>query len=153
MLLAKYQGDDNYYEVNIDFLIKIISEMPSKPWSGYKWEDKRVKQALQAIKAAGINTGMLNVRRGRKGDGLDLTNKLPRPWQSSGFAQSQWISKPKKDYPNLPTLVVMYEKGEKNRDWDNQALYLPTLILPKNNFVFMFNYSEEVEEKDDDEDY
>jgi hypothetical protein len=40
----------------------------------------------------------------------------------------------------------MYEKGEKKKDWDDQPLYLPTLILPKQKFVFMFNYSEDAEE-------
>ena len=40
----------------------------------------------------------------------------------------------------------MYEKGEKKKGWDDQPLYLPTLILPKHKFVFMFNYSEETQE-------
>jgi hypothetical protein len=43
----------------------------------------------------------------------------------------------------------MYEKGEKKDRWDDQPLYLPTLILPKSKFVFMFNYSEEPEEVED----
>ncbi|MEG5037263.1 hypothetical protein [Microcoleus sp. AT3-D2] len=42
-----------------------------------------------------------------------------------------------------------YEKGEKKDSWDNQPLYLPTLILPQSKFVFMFNYSEESEEVED----
>ncbi len=115
--------------------------MPSRPCSGYLWEDERVKQALEAMKAEGIQKGMLNVRRGKNGDGLDLSNRS-RPWQGSGFAQSQWISIPRQKYPDVPTLVVMYQKGEKQRKWHDQPLYLPTLILPKNKFVFMFNYSE-----------
>lgn len=44
----------------------------------------------------------------------------------------------------------MYEKGKKERQWDKQPLYLPTLILPKNKFVFMFNYSDDFEEFEDD---
>ncbi|MEG5139699.1 MULTISPECIES: hypothetical protein [unclassified Microcoleus] len=77
-----------------------------------------------------------------------------RPWQGSGFANSQWLSKPRKEHPDVPILVVMYEKGEKQDSWDNQPLYLPTLILPQSKFVFMFNYSEEseeVEEQQEDE--
>lgn len=144
-LLAEFTEDDEYsYEVDIDFLIKILSEMPSRPCPGYNWEDQRVKQALQAMKAEGIQKGMLYVRRGKKGEGLDLSNR-PRPWQGSGFAQSQWISKPRTKYPGMPTLVVMYEQGEKKKKWDDQCLYLPTLILPKSKFVFMFNYSDEPE--------
>jgi hypothetical protein len=37
-------------------------------------------------------------------------------------------------------------KERRVRDWDDQPIYLPTLILPKQKFVFMFNYSEEAEE-------
>jgi hypothetical protein len=151
-ILSAFQGEDKYHEVDIDYLIEIISEMPSRSCSGYVWEDERVKQALQAMKAEGIHKGILNVRRGKKGDGLDLKNQT-RPWVS-GFAQSQWLSKPRQKYTDVPVLVVMYEKGEKQKSWDDQPLYLPTLILPKNKFVFMFNYSEEseeVEEQQEDE--
>jgi hypothetical protein len=152
-LLSKFQGEDEYHPVDIDSLIEIISEMPSRSCSGYVWEDERVKQALQAMKAEGIHKGILNVRRGKKSDGLDLSNQTMRPWVS-GFAQSQWLSKPRQKYTDVPVLVVMYEKGEKQKSWDDQPLYLPTLILPKNKFVFMFNYSEEseeVEEQQEDE--
>jgi len=149
-LFAKFKEDDDYsYEVDIDFLLQILAEMPSRPCIGYNWEDERVKQALQAMKAEGIQKGMLYVRRGKNREGLDLSNR-PRPWQGSGFAQSQWISKPRTKYSDVPTLVVMYEKGEKKKGWDNQPLYLPTVILPKSKFVFMFNYSDEPEELEDD---
>ena len=149
-LLAEFKQDDEHsYEVDIDVLIKIFAEMPSRPCPGYNWEDKRVKQALQAMKAEGIQKGRLYVRRGKKEEGLDVSNK-PRPWQGSGFAQSQWISKPRTKYQDVPILVVMYEKGEKEKGWDNQPLYLPTLILPKGKFVFMFNYSDDPEELDNE---
>lgn len=151
-LLGEYKGDDEDYEVDIDFLIQILEHLPSGRCPGYSWEDKRVKEALRAMKAEGIQKGMLNVRRGKKGDGLDLSNR-PRPWQGSGFAQSEWIRKPKRKYLDVPTLIVMYEKGEKDGGWDNQPLYLPTLILPKNKFVFMFNYSDAPKELDDDLDW
>lgn len=145
-LLSQYLGDEKYQEVEIDFLIKILQQMPSHPCQGYPWEDQRVQQVLKVMKAERIDQGILNVRRGKNGEGLDLSNKPQRPWSGSGFAQSGWISKPRNQYPRIPTLVVMYEKGEKKKDWDDQPLYLPTLILPKQKFVFMFNYTEETEE-------
>lgn len=154
-LLTEYKGDDKYYEVDIDFLIQILEHMPSGRCPGYSWEDKRVKEALRAMKAEGIEKGMLNVRRGKEGKGLELSNR-PRPWQGSGFAQSEWISKPRRDYSKVPTLVVMYEKGDKKGKaeskggWDDQALYLPTLIVPNKKFVFMFNYSDVSEALEDD---
>lgn len=141
-LLNKYDGDDKYHEIDIDFLIEILSYMPSSFCVGHLWEDKRVAEVLKSMKVEGIRKAMLNVRRGKKGEGLDLTNQFTRPWQGSGFAQSRWLSEPKQKYPNFPTLVVMYEKGERVRNWDGQPLYLPTLVMPKHNFVFMFNYSE-----------
>lgn len=145
-LLANFnQNDDHSYEVEIDFLLQILAEMPSDKCFGYRWEDKRVQQALNAIKSQGINNGILYVRRGRDKKGLDLSNKQ-RPWRGSGFAQSKWISQPKEQFTNLPILIVMYEKGEQNKGWDDYPLYLPTLVMPKNNFIFMFNYSEESEQ-------
>jgi hypothetical protein len=149
-LLAPYNKNDKYYEVDIDFLIKILAHLPSKQVSGSKWEDERVEQALKAIKAKGIQNGMLNVRRGKNDEGLDLTRQEPGAWLSYGFATSKWLSKPKSDYPDVPTLIVMYERGAKERKWDEQQLYLPMLILPKSKFVFMFNYSDEPEELEDD---
>lgn len=149
-LLAQYSISDKYYEVDIDFLIEVLSYLPSKHVSGEKWEDERVKQAFKAIMAKGIQKGMLNVRRGKNDEGLDLTRQEPGNWTSYGFATSTWLSKPKSDYPDVPTLVIMYEKGEKERKWDDQPLYLPMLILPKSKFVFMFNYSDTTEELEDD---
>lgn len=145
-LLAPYKENDEYYEVSIDFLSEILSHMPSKQVSVGKWEDNRIKQALQALKAKGIQNGRLNVRRGKNSEGLDLTRQEPGAWTSYGFATSQWLTIPKNKYSDAPTLVVMYEKGEKQRKWDEQPLYLPMLILPKSKFVFMFNYSDEPEE-------
>lgn len=152
-LLVDFNQDEQYYEVDIDFLIKILSEIPSRPNSGNTWEDERVKQALKAMKAEGIEKGRLNVRRGKNGDGLTLTRQEPGNWGGTGFATSKWLSKPKQLYPNVPTLIVMYEKGEKQDKWDNQPLYLPMLVLPKNKFVFMFNYSDDPEELEDDLDW
>lgn len=151
-LLAAYNKNknDEYYEVDIDFLRKILSHMRSNYVGGSKWEDERVKQVLKEIKAQGIQKGRLNVRRGKNGEGLDLTRQEPDKWTSYGFATSQWLIKPKREYPDVPTLVVMYEKGEKKLKWDNQPLYLPMLVLPKSKFVFMFNYSNEREEVDND---
>ena len=122
-------------------MAKIIEYMPSRECEGYFWEDRRIQEVLEQMKVEGIRNGILNIRRRKKNTGLELSNQLKRPWQGSGFSQSQWISKPRKKYTDIPTLVVMYEKGEKKKRWDDQPLYLPTLILPKNKFFFMFNSS------------
>lgn len=117
-----------------------------------KWEDERVKELLQQMKAKGIEKGRLNVRRGqnKNAEGLDLQRQESGNWSGYGFATSKWLTKPKRDYPDVPTLVVMYEKGEKEKKWDDQPLYLPMLIIPKGKFVFMFNDSNNADEIEDE---
>ena len=139
-MLSAYTEGNVYHEVEIEFLIEVLSHTPSRPVIGYAWEDSRVCQALQAMKKEGINKGRLNIRRGKDEKGLELTRR--DSWGKDGFFTSEWMSKAKKSYPSFPTLVLGYEKGEKSKGWDDQALYLPTLVFPKNKFVFMFNYSE-----------
>jgi Z1 domain len=139
-LLINYTGDDIYHEVDIEFLIQVLSHTPSRPVSGYAWEDNRVCQALEAMKTEGISKSRLNIRRGKNGKGLDLERK--DSWGKNSFFTSAYVRKAKEDYPDVPTLILGYEKGEKSKRWDDQALYLPTLVFPKNNFVFMFNYSD-----------
>ncbi|MEI1378047.1 Z1 domain-containing protein [Nostoc sp.] len=155
-LLASYEtiGEKGeYHEVEIDFLIKIISCIKSHYWPGYPWQDDRVKDLLVQMKTQDISKGRLNVVRGKTGKGLELTRQEPSAWGGFGFINARVLNKPKTEYPNVPTLLLMYEKGENKEHWDNQPLYLPTLILPKNKFVFMFNYSEAAEELEDDIDF
>lgn len=102
------------------------------------------------MKTQGILKGRLNVVRGRTGKGLELTRQEPSGWGGFGFINARVLNKPKTEYPNVPTLLIMYEKGDAGQKWDNQPIYLPTLILPKSKFVFMFNYSNEPEELEDD---
>lgn len=141
-LLSNYVGNDTYHEVDIEFLIKLLSHTPSRPVGGYRWEDERVIQALSAMKIEGIEKGRLNIRRGKDGKGLGLTRQ--DSWGKDGFFTSAWMRKAKTGYPDVPTLILGYEKGEKSKRWDDQPLYLPVLVFPKNKFVFMFNYSESI---------
>jgi Z1 domain len=150
-LLQPYNVNNEYYQVEIDFLVNILSYMVSKQVDGFKWEDKRVQQSLKAMKANGVQKGRLNVRRGKDGKGLNLKRQEPGKWTSYGFGTSKLLTDAKRDYPDIPTLVVVYQKCEKKSEWDDQPLYLPMLILPKSKFVFMFNYSDEIEEMDSDE--
>ena len=155
-LLASYESigeKGEYHEVEIDFLIKILSCIRSRYWPGYPWQEDRVKDLLIQMKTQDISTGRFNVVRGKTGKGLELTRQEPSGWGGFGFINARVLNKPKTEYPNVPTLLLMYEKGENKKGWDNQPLYLPTLILPKNKFVFMFNYSEAAEELEDDIDF
>ncbi|MBW4429011.1 MAG: Z1 domain-containing protein [Nostoc desertorum CM1-VF14] len=157
-LLEPYSDEDMLYEIDIDFLLNILSYMPSRPAGNYPWEDKRVQEVLKAMKnTAGIQQGRLNVRRGKetKGKGLRLKNRPAKDgsgtWRgTSGFTSPEWVNKAKQEYPNVPTLIVILEQGRKEDGWEGLPFYLPTLVLPKNKFVFMFNYSDTAEELEDD---
>ncbi|KAB8330229.1 hypothetical protein SD80_030990 [Scytonema tolypothrichoides VB-61278] len=147
-LLEPYTDEDSLYEVDIDFLIEILEQMPSRPAGNYPWEDKRVREALIAMKnEVDIQQGRLNVRRGKetKGKGFRLVNRPAKDgsgtWRgTSGFADTEWVQKAKRYYPDVPTLIIMLEQGRKEDYWEGLPFYLPTLVMPKNKFVFMFNY-------------
>lgn len=145
MLLANYESigeKGEYHKVEVDFLIKILSYMKSRYCPGYPWQDERVKDLLVQMKAEDISKGRLNVVRGKTGNGLELTRQEPSAWRGFGFINLRVQKKAKTEYPDVPTLLIIYEKGESIKRWDNQPLYLPMLILPKSKFVFMFNYSD-----------
>ncbi|MBW4627458.1 MAG: Z1 domain-containing protein [Brasilonema octagenarum HA4186-MV1] len=157
-LVEPYTDEDNLYEVDIDFLVELLEQMPSRPAGNYPWEDKRVREALIAMKnEVDIQQGRLNVRRGKetKGKGFRLVNRPAKDgsgtWRgTSGFADTEWVHKAKRDYPDVPTLIIMLEQGRKEDYWEGLPFYLPTLVMPKNKFVFMFNYLDNSEESEID---
>jgi hypothetical protein len=142
-ILIDYQDDDRYYEVDIDFIIQVISYTKSYYIPGEEWESKRIVKGLTDIKSKGITKGRLNVRRGKKNKrkGLDMPRKHPFQWRF-GFGSGEWSIEAKKKYPDVPTLIICYQRGEKNQGWDDHSIYLPMLVLPKQKFVLMFNYDE-----------
>ncbi|MFN7415045.1 MAG: Z1 domain-containing protein [Dolichospermum sp.] len=144
-LLINYQDDEEYYEVDIDFMINIISHTKSYYIPSEEWEDKRIIKALTDIKSKGLTHGRLNVRRSRKNkkQGLGLHRKEPFQWMY-GFGNGDWSNYAKKRYPDVPTLIICYQKCEKINGWDDHPIYLPMLVLPKQKFVFMFNYDDDL---------
>jgi hypothetical protein len=143
-ILINYQDNDCYYEVDIDFMIQIISYTKSYYISGEEWEPKRIIKGLTDIKSKGMTKGRLNVRRGKrnKNQGLDMPRKDPFQWRF-GFGSGEWSIEAKNKYPDVPTLIICYQKGDKNQGWDDHPIYLPMLVLPKQKFVLMFNYDED----------
>ncbi|MCF2148551.1 Z1 domain-containing protein [Desmonostoc muscorum LEGE 12446] len=142
-LLINYQDNNQYYEVDIDFIIKILNYTKSHYILSEKWEDKRIIKGLTDIKSKGMTKGRLNVRRGERNNnqGLDMTRKDPFEWMF-GFGSGRWSLEAKEKYPDVPTLIVCYQKGEKSKKWDGHPIYVPMLVLPKQKFVLMFNYDE-----------
>ncbi|WP_414578958.1 Z1 domain-containing protein [Anabaena sp. CCY 9402-a] len=142
-LLISYQENDLYDEVDIDFIIKILSYTKSHHVPSEKWEDKRIITGLTNMKSKGMTKGRLNVRRGERNNnqGLDMSRKEPFQWMF-GFGSGRWSIKAQQEYNDVPTLIICYQKGEKNKRWDEHPIYLPMLVLPKQKFVLMFNYDE-----------
>ncbi len=143
-LLIIYQENNQYYEVDIDFIIKILSYTKSHYVLSEKWEDKRIIKGLTDIKSKGMTKGRLNVRRGERNhnQGLDMARKDSFEWMF-GFGSGRWSLEAKEKYPDVPTLIICYQKGEKSKGWDDHPIYLPMLVLPKQKFVLMFNYDED----------
>lgn len=127
-------------------MIQVISLTKSYYIPSEEWENKRIIKALTDIKSKGLTQGRLNVRRGRKNkkQGLDMARKEPFKWKF-GFGNGDWSNYAKKRYPDVPTLIICYQKCEKINGWDDHPIYLPMLVLPRQKFVFMFNYDEDDE--------
>ncbi|WP_242039708.1 hypothetical protein [Anabaena sphaerica] len=78
-----------------------------------------------------------------------MARKEPFKWKF-GFGNGDWSQEAKKRYPDVPTLLVCYQKGDKNgkksKGWDDHPIYLPMLVLPRQKFVFMFNYDGDIDQ-------
>jgi hypothetical protein len=138
VLLSPYQDDETYHAVPIDLLIEILGLTKSIPHEGYSWRDDRVMEALKALKSSRIDIGMgrLNVRRGKNAEGLNLTRPLP---PAKGYADSGWVRTAKEKYSQQPTLLMLKQRGERSKGWDNQPLYIPVLVMPKIKYAITFN--------------
>ncbi|MEA5564764.1 hypothetical protein [Anabaena sp. UHCC 0399] len=144
-ILTRYNDDDKYYEVDIDFIIKIITYTKSYYVPYEKWEHKRIIKGLMDMKSKGMEKGCLNVRRGKKNNnqGLEMKRQEPFGWLQFGFGSGEWSKQAREMNPDIPTLIICYQQGAKNKGWDGHPIYLPMLVLPKQKFVLMFNYDED----------
>jgi hypothetical protein len=136
-LLRTFTGDDDYYQVEIDFLIKILKLTPSDPVPDADWHDDRVQQVLRNMQLDPMKktTGRLNVRRGTKDGGFAVKK---RENQESGFAAGQQIIDARNRFPNEPIVLLRKQAGRKRDEWDDQEFYAPTLILPSGRFAFLY---------------
>jgi hypothetical protein len=146
-ILSDY-ADDGFHVVPIAFLRELLPLMPSRYHEGYSWEDKRVIKALEAMEERmEFERGVLNVRTGG-GKGLGIRRDPP----AQGFTTGTWTNEAKA-YSEYPVLIITKQAGKRSDNWDDQAVYVPTLIMPKGMrrrgndellpFAFVFNYSEE----------
>jgi hypothetical protein len=108
-LLINYQDNDLYDEVDIDFIIKIISHTKSHYVPPEKWEDKRIIKGLTDMKSKGMIKGRLNVRRGEKNhnQGLDMKRKEPFKWMF-GFGSGRWSLEAKEEGMGWSSYISTY---------------------------------------------
>jgi Z1 domain len=136
-LLAPYCDNHQYYEVDLEFMARILAEMPGRSDSVWNWQYDRAREILEALRRPPFNVqkGRLNVRRG-----LRIVRKEP---SQMDYIQGEWAKRAEQDYPQQPTLIVMKQEGQKIDKWEGVPFYVPTLVVPTGNYVFMFNLGED----------
>jgi hypothetical protein len=75
---------------------------------------------------------------------LNISRKPP---YDMDYIQGEWAARAEAEFSGQPTLIVMKQKGDRSTDptnprdlgWDGVPFYVPTLLLPVRDYVFMFN--------------
>lgn len=138
-LLKPYDRDEEFYEVEIDELIKVVKALPTHEWDPeWPWDDSRVLEILGSLKMQDppITKGRINVRRGKGGGGFDAGRRDEPPYD---VQDGHWYTIAKDRYPSQPSLIIAMERGEKAKRWDGERFYVPALVLPRGKFTFMFS--------------
>ncbi|MBM4229998.1 MAG: hypothetical protein FJ184_04500 [Gammaproteobacteria bacterium] len=139
-MLAPYTNPDEYYFVEIEFLLEILSRISSDSNPSYDWDDNRVRLVLESLREQPIEIkkGVLNVARGpRRGHGESFSVKR-KTNQPSGFAEGTQQAVASAKYQNYPLLLLRRQEGLKELGWDDQPFWAPTLVLPRTKFAFLF---------------
>lgn len=126
--------DDKFHEVDIQLLVELLADMPSRPMSPWKWEDERVRNILLGMKEQlGVSRAHLWVKRG-----LDQTRHGPP--NTAGFLSGTWGKAGQKAAreSKQPVLMLTRLGGSRTKGWDDCPLYTPTLIFPDLNYVLMY---------------
>ena len=137
-LLARFTDRDEYYEVSIEDLARMLRLMPSERAISRTWGDERIQQLLQAIKIppVAIQSGVINVRRGRRGDeGFHVSEEKQH---TSGFAEGTQINEAKARFAGKPVLLLRKQAGRVEDGWKGHPFFAPTLIVPQTKYAFMF---------------
>ena len=138
--------DAVFHEVDGAFFEEILGRIPSDPFPGWGWEDSRIQGLLQAIRnQLGITKASLWIKRrganAKDAVGLKQTRAPDGGPQDAGFLSGPWrkLGREEATRTGRPVLMLVKLDGSKDRGWDGVPFYAPTLILPRLDYVMMFN--------------
>lgn len=138
--------DAVFHEVDGAFLEEVLGRIPSDPFPGWGWEDSRIQGLLQAVRnQLRITKASLWIKRraanAKDGTGLKQKRAPDGEPQDAGFLDGAWrtLGRAEATRTGRPVLMLVKLDGNKERGWDGVPFYAPTLILPRLNYVMMFN--------------
>lgn len=141
-LLEKYESDE-FHEVSLEFLAKLIDLLPPSEEDDLFWRQIPLRDALVNLKSAkpAITKGRLFIKRGpgnKDKGGLEVMRVEEGRTDTAG---GEWIARARNQYSNQPTLILSMQKGTKALKWDDRRFYAPTVVFPKGKFAFMYSYT------------
>lgn len=115
-MLDNYKDTELSYDVKIDFLVDLLKHLESE--QPKEWDNKNLISCLQALNGANTRNGKLIVRRDRdikKGTGTLLS---PNDRDLG------------KVFTDKPVLTLYRIKGQKEKGWNNNPLWIPNIKFP-----------------------
>ena len=126
-------GDPEYYEVSIDFVVSIIEKCPYDPTQGAEmWDIKTLTAALEKLKTLRGNRAYLRVRRGANGKGF--TRNEPRR-ETQGIETKAGELKSIVPSDALTLLTYRIDRNEKGVE-----VWWPMLRFPDGNYAIAFSF-------------
>lgn len=116
-LLRSFDNKQDFYEVKIDFLTKILAYIESEEVK--EWDNKNIISCLQALNGTNTKKAILIVRRDRdirKGTGTLLS-------PNDRDLGKRFIGK--------PVLTLYRINGQKEKGWNNKPLWIPNIKFPE----------------------
>jgi len=123
--LDNYNDVQDYYEIDIDFVIEIIERCDPDPNEGAElWDRKILKAALEKIKTLKGPKAYIRVRRGND---INASRRETQGFYSGGED---------KLVPGDAVTIFMYKLKESYR---GESVWLPQLRFPEGNYAIAFS--------------
>ncbi|MDR3643295.1 MAG: Z1 domain-containing protein [Candidatus Doudnabacteria bacterium] len=136
--LSKYDnenGNPEYYEITIDFVIAMIERCLPDPNVGAEmWDIKTLTTALEKLKTIHGNKAYIRVRRGP--DGKGFSRNEPRQRETQGIETKG--GELKETVPSDKLTLVMYRLEPSQKGVD---VWWPMLRFPDGNYAIAFSFN------------
>ena len=123
-LLEPYSDEKKLYQIEIDFMLNLLTLSKSEKLAGESWDDEAIRVCLKNLKVQYQNIGYLLVcldRDIKKGARAMLSEDDTKITNTS-----------------YPTLVMYRYVGTTTKGWDGQALWVPNLRFPDGTNFYMY---------------